>query len=80
MQLEGTMIIYDNLWKTMENKGITKYYLINKCGISPSLITRLKRNQSVSMATIDRLCSILDCEIQDIAKYTKDVGIKQQKT
>lgn len=80
MQLEGTMIIYDNLWKTMENKGITKYYLINKCGISPSLITRLKRNQSVSMATIDRLCSILDCEIQDIAEYTKDVGIKQQKT
>ena len=74
------MIIYDKPWKTMENKGITKYYLINKCGISPSLITRLKRNQSVSMATIDRLCSILDCEIQDIAKYTKDVGIKQQKT
>lgn len=74
------MIIYDNLWKTMENKGITKYYLINKCGISPSLITRLKRNQSVSMATIDRLCSILDCEIQDIAEYIKDVGIKQQKT
>lgn len=66
------MIVYDKLWKTMEEKGITKYYLINKCGISLSLITRLKRNQSVSMATINNLCSILDCEIKDIAEYRKD--------
>ena len=66
------MIIYDRLWKTMEDKGITKYYLTAKCGLSPSLITRLKRNQSIRMDTINTLCRILDCNIEDIAEYIND--------
>lgn len=66
------MIVYDKLWQTMENKGITKYYLTAKCGLSPSLITRLKRNQSVRMDTINTLCNILDCRIEEIAEYIKD--------
>ena len=56
----------------MAEKGITKYYLTSKCGFSPSMITRLKRNQSVTIDTIDRLCKILDCEISDIATYIPD--------
>ena len=56
----------------MECKGVTKYFLTAKCGISPSLITRLKRNQSVRMDTINTLCNILDCKIDDIAEYIKD--------
>lgn len=66
------MIVYDRLWRTMKSKHITKYYLIAKCGISPSLITRLKRNQSVRMDTINMLCRILDCRIEDIAEYIED--------
>ena len=66
------MIVYDRLWETMRQKGITKYYLIAKCGFSPSMITRLKRNQSVRMDTINTLCTILDCRIEDIAEYKKD--------
>lgn len=63
------MIVYDRLWETMNRKGITKYYLTAKCGLSPSLITRLKRNQSVTMETINTLCSILSCNIEDIVEY-----------
>ena len=66
------MIVYDKLWKTMKQKGITKYFLTAKCGFSPSMITRLKRNQSVTIETIDRLCKILDCKIEDIAEYIKE--------
>lgn len=66
------MIVYDRLWKTMEKKGITKYFLITKCGLSPSLITRLKRNQTIKTETINTLCKILDCNIEDIAEYIKD--------
>lgn len=66
------MIVYDRLWKTMEEKGITKYYLTAKCGLSPSMITRLKRNQSVRMDTINTLCEILDCKVEDIVEYKKD--------
>ena len=43
---------------TMEDRQITKYALITKYGLSPSLMTRLKRNQSISVHTVDTLCKI----------------------
>lgn len=63
------MIVYDNLWRTMKEKGITQYILIKKFHISPAQITRLKRNESVSTHTIDIFCEILDCRVQDIMEY-----------
>lgn len=66
------MIIYDNLWETMKEKGITQYTLIKKYKISPAQITRLKRNESVSTHTIDVFCEILDCEVSDIMQYVKE--------
>ena len=66
------MIIYDNLWKVMKEKGISQYALIKKYGISPAQITRLKRNESVSTHTIDMFCRILDCQVGDIMEYIRD--------
>ncbi len=66
------MISYKNLWKTMEEKGISQYSLIKKHGVSPAQITRLKRNESVSTHTIEMFCKILDCEVGDIMQYIKD--------
>ena len=66
------MISYNNLWKVMEEKGVSQYTLIKKYKISPAQITRLKRNESVSTHTIEMFCKILDCEVEDIMKYTKD--------
>lgn len=57
------MIVYDNLWKVMKEKGVTQYSLIKKYGISPAQITRLKRNESVSTHTIDIFCKILHCNV-----------------
>ena len=66
------MIVYDKLWQTMKAKGVTQYALIKTYKISPAQITRLKRNESVSTHTIDTFCRILECEVGDIMKYTKD--------
>ena len=66
------MIIYDNLWQTMKEKGITQYALIKQYKISPAQITRLKRNESVSTHTIDTFCKILDCEVSDIMQFVKE--------
>ncbi len=63
------MMKYDPLWKTMEKKGITQYALINKYGISPGQLTRLKRNQSVSTHTIEMFCKILRCGVSDIMEF-----------
>ena len=63
------MIVYDNLWKTMQKKGITQYALIKIYHVSPGQITRMKRNESVSTHTIDMFCTILDCDVSDIMQY-----------
>ena len=63
------MISYDNLWKVMKEKGITQYALIKNYNISPGQLTRLKRNESVSIHTIETFCKILGCDVGDIVKY-----------
>ncbi|MCC8028262.1 MAG: helix-turn-helix transcriptional regulator [Lachnospiraceae bacterium] len=66
------MIIYDKLWETMGKKGITKYVLTEEHHMSKSLLHRLKKNEGVNMNTINTLCRILDCRIEDIATYYDD--------
>lgn len=66
------MISYENLWNTMREKGVSQYALIKRHGVSPSQITRLKRNESVSTHTIEMFCRILDCRVEDIMEYIKD--------
>lgn len=65
------MINYDRLWDYIKKNGVSQYRL-NLLGISHSTLTRLKRNQPVSTETLDKLCTILDCELEDIAKFEKD--------
>ena len=66
------MISYDNLWKVMQEKGVTQYALIKQHNVSPGQITRLKRNESVSTHTIEMFCRILECDVGDIMKYIPD--------
>lgn len=66
------MISYEPFYKTLEEKGITTYRLIQKYNISRSLLDRLKHNKPLSTVTINDLCTILDCEISDIARYIPD--------
>lgn len=66
------MIVFDGLWQVMKEKNISQYKLINEYNISPSQLTRLKRNESVSTNTVNTLCSILDCDICGIMRYVKE--------
>ena len=66
------MISYEPLYKTMKEKGFTTYRLINEYGISRSLIDRLKHNRPITTVTLNDLCTILDCKVEDVMVYTKD--------
>lgn len=66
------MIIYDRLWNTMKEKEISQYTLYTTYGISKAQIQRLKRNESVTTNTLNTLCNILDCNIEDICEFIKD--------
>lgn len=63
------MIRYDRLWDTMAAKGMTQYRLIKHYNFSAGQIGRLKKNMHVSTHTLDTLCSILSCRIEDILEY-----------
>ena len=66
------MIIYDALWKTMKEKGFTKYRPIHKHGIAQATISRMVKNMPTSSTTIDELCKILDCRVEDIITFIPD--------
>ena len=66
------MISYKKLWKTMKEKGITQYDLYTHHGINRSLLDRLRHDKNMETFTIDRLCKILQCNIEDIMEYIPD--------
>lgn len=53
----------------MKKKGISQYALIKKYKISTGQLDRLRKNENVSTHTLDLLCSILNCSLEDIAEY-----------
>lgn len=71
------MVSYAPLWKTMENRGATTYTLQVKGGISSSTVRRLKAGDSVSTNTLEALCKILNCTMQDIIEYLPDESLNQ---
>lgn len=66
------MISYARLWSTMKEKGVTQYALIKRHHVSPSQITRMKRNESVSTHTIEMFYRILNCRVEDIMEYVPE--------
>jgi len=66
------MIVFDRLWNTMEKKNISTYQLREKCGIDSKTVRRLKANENIETKTLDKLCAVLDCKLEDIAEYVKD--------
>ncbi len=63
------MISYDPLWETMKVRNITTYALINRYNINPRTINNLKHNKSITMDTLEKLCSILKCSPNDVVRF-----------
>ena len=66
------MIRFDRLWKTMEQKQITTYQLREQCGIDSKTIRRLRANENMETKTLNKLCTVLQCSLEDIAEYVPD--------
>ena len=66
------MIRYTPLWETMKKRGTTTYTLRVKEGMSYATVQRLQKDLPVSTLTLDRLCSILNCRIEDVVEYVPD--------
>ncbi len=66
------MISYSKLWETMDRKGISQYKLIKEYNFSAGQLSRLRANAYISTHTIDVLCRILDCSVEEIMNYVPD--------
>ena len=63
------LISYKPFWKTLKEKNITTYTLINKHNISSATIDRMKKGNGISTMKIDDFCRILGCDVSDIIEY-----------
>lgn len=66
------MIRFDKLWEMMEERKISTYQLREKCGIDSKTIRRLRANDNMETKTLNKLCTVLNCRLEDIAEYVKD--------
>ncbi|MEY8336734.1 helix-turn-helix transcriptional regulator [Lachnospiraceae bacterium 62-35] len=66
------MVSYDRLWETMKKKDTSQYRLIKYHGVSAGQIGRLKKNMYVSTHTIDMLCNILECSVEEVMEVKLD--------
>lgn len=66
------MIKYDRLWQTMKKRGITQYALYTHYNVNRSQLNRLRHNQNIETNTIDKLCNILQCNVEDIMEHVPD--------
>ena len=65
---------YNNLWKLLIDRNMTKTELKEQIGISPSTLARLSKNQNVSLDVLGKICEQLDCSLDEIIEYEKEDG------
>lgn len=64
-------INYNNLWKLLIDRGMTKTDLRIKAGLTTSAIAQLGKNEYVSLKVIEKICDALDCDISDVVTSEK---------
>lgn len=63
------MIVYDRFWTTLKRSAQSTYTLIKDHHISSSTIDKLRKNKPLNTTTINDLCIILNCRVEDIMEY-----------
>lgn len=63
------MIDYTPFWDTLKASGESTYTLIKKHRVSSSTIDKLRRNRALTTTTINDLCRILHCQVEEIMRY-----------
>lgn len=65
-------VSYKRLWKLLIDKDMKKRDLKEAAKLSPSLMSSLNQDKSVTVNTLSRICEVLDCRIEDIIEIVPD--------
>lgn len=71
--------IYDRLWKLLIDNQMKKTDLISSVDITPTTLSKLSKNQNVSMLTLDKLCSFFSCNLEDIVEHQRYLPREKQQ-
>ena len=63
---------YNKLWKLMIDKKINKTQLCKAAGITTNAMAKLGRDESVPLETLEKVCVVLGCTIDDILEFSED--------
>lgn len=66
------VISYGPLWETMRRKNVSTYKLIKDHSFSKGTLDSLKHDRNISTATLDDICRILDCKVEEVLVYVPD--------
>ncbi len=69
-------ISYNKLWKLLVDKKMSKADLRKAAGIAPNTMTRLRRDEEVTLAVLNKICSTLEVDIGDIMEFLPEVNLK----
>lgn len=73
------MIVYDRLWVTMKERNVSQYKLIKEYGFSTGQLDRIRKGENISMYTLNSLCQILSCRVEDVIEYRpEEIGGKEE--
>lgn len=65
-------ISYNKLWKLLIDKKMTAIDLRKQADIAPNTLTRMKKDQTVTMQVLERICDVLDTDFGDVVEYIQD--------
>ena len=65
------MVDYSALWDTMRKRGITQYMMLQDKILDNHTLDRLKKNMNITLITLERICTYLDCTPNDVIRFTK---------
>lgn len=74
------MISYEPFWKTIADRQISTYALINRHGIFPDTIQRLRSGRPITTTTLNTLCQVINCEISDIMEFIPEQNSQTNTT
>ena len=71
-------ISYNRMWKLLIDKKMSKADLRKATDIAPNTMTKLRRDEAVNLAILERICNVLDCDFGDIMQYMREETMEAQ--
>ena len=70
-------VSYNRLWKLLIDKGISQTDMRKVTGIVPNTLTKMKKDEGVSLRVLGKICKALDCDFKDMVEYIKDEEVSE---